>query len=355
MAARRDLYEILGVERNASPEDIRRAFRRLARRHHPDVNPDDPEAEARFKELAGAYEVLSDPDRRAYYDMYGEIGPGELVASDMWEELGLGGIFDAFFGRPGRTRTRPAGRQALRRGADLRAEVEITLEEVATGAQRAIEAQRLSVCTDCRGTGSGSGSGEQTCRACEGTGQTRYTTDTFFGLFSSVTPCRQCGGEGSVLADPCTACRGAGRRSGHAKVAFSIPPGAEDGSSMIVPSEGEAGVRGGPPGDLYVVVRVKPHEVFQRRGRDIMCEVPIPFTVAALGGSVSVPTLEGKAELKVPAGTQTGERLTLYHLGLPDARTGVRGNLYVVVTVTVPKKLTKRQRQLLEELGKEGD
>jgi molecular chaperone DnaJ len=353
MAARRDLYEVLGVDRNASQEEIRRAFRRLARRYHPDVSPEDPEAEARFKELSAAYQVLSDPDRRAHYDRYGEAGPADLATADIWEELGLGGVFDAFFGRPGRTRTRAQARQALRRGADLQTTLEITLEEVASGAERSVEAERLSACADCGGTGSRSKAGEKTCPACGGSGEARYTTDTFFGLFSSVTSCRQCGGQGSVLSDPCPKCRGVGRRPVHVKVPVSIPPGAEDGTTLKIVGEGEAGVRGGPAGDLYVVLRVKPHGVFERHGRDLMCEVPVPFTVAALGGSVSVPTLDGKGELKVPAGTQTGERLTLHHMGLPDARTGVRGNLHFVAKVTVPTKLTKRQRQLLEEFRQE--
>ncbi|MFB3882087.1 MAG: molecular chaperone DnaJ [Armatimonadota bacterium] len=350
MAEKRDYYEVLGVPRDASQDDIKRAFRRLARRHHPDVNPEDPEAEGRFKEVAEAYEVLGDPDRRQQYDRYGHVLPGSSVSGDFWDEFGgFGSLFDAFFG--GR---RTAARPRTRRGSDLRYDLEITLEEVHRGVERVIRAERVQVCEDCGGTGSQSRAGEVACLACGGTGETQQVTATPFGRLSTVTTCRRCQGRGAVVSDPCPSCRGQGRRPGESEIRVQIPAGIEEGASIRVSGGGEAGERGAPSGDLYVFVHVKPHAIFERHGRDLSCELPIPFTTAALGGKATVPTLDGAEELVVPAGTQTGEVFAIRAAGLPDARTGVPGSLHVKVRVVTPRKLSRKQREALEEFARAG-
>ncbi len=350
MAPKRDYYEILGVDRSATQEQVKRAFRRLARRHHPDVNPDDAEAEARFKEIAEAYEVLRDPERRAHYDHFGHAPPGAAAAADFWSDFGaFGDLFDAFFG------SRRAGpRVASRRGSDLRYDLDIALEDVLTGTTTAIRAERVQACEDCAATGSRSHAGERTCPGCGGTGQTQHVTATPFGRLSTVATCRTCQGQGTIISDPCESCGGTGRRVGQAEIPAEIPPGIEDGASIRVAGAGEAGERGGEPGDLYVFVHVKPHEIFERRGRDIVCEVPIPFTTAALGGTVAVPTLEGSEQLSIPSGTQSGQVLQIRGKGLPDVRTGVRGSEHVKVRVETPRRLTARQRELLEEYARAG-
>jgi molecular chaperone DnaJ len=350
VAPKRDYYEALGVGRNAAQDEIKRAFRKLARRYHPDVNPEDPQAEGRFKEVAEAYEVLGDPQRREHYDLYGHTLPGPPPAADFWDEFGeFGGLFDAFFG----TR-RTAARPRARRGSDLRYDLEITLAEVLTGADKVIRAERVQACEDCRGTGSRSGGGERPCAACGGAGETQQVAATPFGRLSTITTCRTCQGRGSVMADPCPDCRGTGRRVGQAEIPVQIPAGIEDGTSIRLDGAGEAGERGAPPGDLYVFARVRQHEVFERHGRDLYCEAPIPFTTAALGGAIRIPALDGSEDLSIPAGTQTGEVLSIPALGLPDPRTGVRGSLRVRVRVVTPRRLTKKQRELLEEFAHEG-
>lgn len=350
MADRRDYYDTLGVGRTSSQEEIKRSFRRLARRHHPDVNPNDSESEARFKEIAEAYEVLGDPERRAMYDQFGHAAPTGAMVGDFWDDLGgFGDLFEAFFG--GR---RAATRPRRRRGADLRYDLAITLEEVASGVERSIEAKRLRRCAECEGTGSQSKSGGEDCGRCGGSGQVRQMRATPIGQFTTVGACPACGGSGVTVADPCPKCEGQGRRVTEEELSVTIPAGVEDGVSLRIEGEGEAGERGAPPGDLYVVVHAKEHEVFQRRGRELLCEMPIAFTTAALGGKVMIPTLEGTKELTIPAGTQTGERLVVRDRGLPDMRTGVRGSIHVVVRVATPRKLTERQRELLGEFAQEG-
>ena len=350
MAQKRDYYQVLGVDRNASQDQIKRAFRRLARKHHPDVNPDDPQAEARFREVAEAYEVLGDPEKRAQYDMYGHVGPGGPLVGDIWEELsGMGGIFDAFFGvrTPQRRRPRP--------GADLRYDVEIELAEAATGVEKRIVVERLRQCQTCSGTGSRSRSGPQSCPACKGSGQMRHTAATPFGRLSTVTTCTSCGGRGTAIRDPCPDCRGSGRRQTTETVAVEIPAGIEDGGTIRLDGQGEAGEPGARAGDLYVFAHIRPHDFFERRGRDLWCEAPIAFTTAALGGHVRVPTLLGEPEeLSIPPGTQTGETFSIAGHGLPDLRTGVRGAQHVTVRIVTPTRLTPRQQALLEEFAREG-
>jgi len=350
MPARRDYYDILGVDRSATQADIKRAFRRLARQHHPDVNPNNPEAEARFKEMAEAYAVLGDAEKRRHYDRYGRASPGSPFGAEVWDDLaGFGDLFDAFFGSSWAARRRQPAR-----GSDLRYDLELTLEEVAAGTQKEIPAERLESCGECEGTGSESKASGQVCRNCSGTGQAQHTTATPFGRLSTVTTCQVCRGGGTVVSDPCPACQGTGRRVGKTKLSVKIPAGVEDGVSLRLEGEGEAGARGAGPGDLYVFVHVKPHEIFGRKGRDLYCEIPLAFTVAALGGTVPIPTLEEPDELRIPAGTQTGETFVVRGKGLPDVRTGVRGSEHVRVRVITPEKLSPRQRELLEEYAREG-
>jgi len=346
----RDYYEILGVAREATQDEIKRAFRRLARRHHPDVNPEDPDAEGRFKEVAGAYEVLRDPDRRRQYDYFGHASPGAPGAADFWDEFGsFGGLFDAFFGA-----RRSATRVGPRRGSDLRYDLEITLEEVLSGVEKTIKAERVQRCEDCDATGSRSHAGARSCPNCGGSGQTQRATATPFGRLSTVTACRACAGTGEVVTDPCESCGGTGRRLAEAHIPVEIPSGIEHGASIRASGAGEVGERGAPAGDLYVFVHVKPHDIFERRGRDLFCEVPIPFTIAALGGAIRIPTLKGPEELTIPAATQTGEEFIVRGTGLPDVRTGVRGSQHVSVRVMTPTRLTPRQRELLTEYSREG-
>jgi molecular chaperone DnaJ len=350
MADKRDYYEVLGVDGHATQDEVKRAFRRLARQHHPDVNPDDAEAEARFKEIAEAYEVLRDPERRRHYDHFGHAPPGVAGAADFWGEFGsFGSLFDAFFGGP-----RAATRTRAQRGADLRYDLEITLEEVFSGIEKTIEAERIQPCEDCDATGSRSGGGERSCPNCRGSGQTQQITSTPFGRLSMATTCRTCDGRGAVVKDPCASCGGLGRRVGEGKIPVEIPPGMEDGASVRLSGAGEAGERGASPGDLYVFVHVKDHEIFQRRGRDLFCEVPIPLTTAALGGKIDVPTIDGHSELAIPPGTQAGRSFVVKGKGLPDMRTGVRGAEHVTVRVVTPTHLTPRQRDLLTQFADEG-
>jgi len=347
--AARDYYQILGVGQGASQDEIKRAFRRLARKYHPDVSPE-PDAEARFREVAEAYEVLSDPEKRAQYDHFGQAIPIGPFGGDLWEDMtGMSSIFDAFFG------TRTASRPRPRKGADLRYDLELDLAEVAVGVEKRLQVERLRACPTCAGTGSRSRSGPEACPGCSGSGQRRRTAATPFGRVSTVATCPRCAGAGSVIGDPCSDCRGDGRSALAETVSVAVPAGVEDGVALRLEGEGEAGERGATAGDLYVVVHIRPHEMFERRGRDLWREVPIGFATAALGGRIEVPTLvNGVEELAIPPGTQAGETLSLTGRGLPDPRTGVRGSLLVVVRVVTPTKLTPRQQELLAEFAREG-
>lgn len=340
----RDYYEILNVPRDASLEEIKAAYRRLAREYHPDVRKDDPQAEERFKEINEAYQVLSDPQKRAEYDRLGRRAapaPGPADFRSPFDDL-----FEAFFGEPVRRRER-----GPQRGADLRYDLEVTLEEAARGAERSVEVTRLETCASCFGTGTERGDGVQDCPACRGTGQLRYSRRTAFGHFTQITTCPRCGGEGAVLVNPCTRCGGAGRVEAQRTVTVRIPPGAEEGTTLRVPGEGEAGQHGGPRGDLYVVVHLSRHPVFQRKGLDLYADLKVSMVQAALGDEVEIPTLEGPERFSLPAGVQPGEVLTLRGRGMPDLR-GRRGDLQLRVRVEVPRHLTPEQRRLLVELAR---
>jgi len=351
---KRDYYEVLGIGRNASDEEVKRAYRKLAVKFHPDKNPDDPHAEEKFKELGEAYDVLMDPEKRAAYDRFGHaafapggigFGGGFHDPFDIFREVfggGFGGgIFETFFGGAG-TRT-----EDRHRGSDLRYDMEITLEEAAFGVQKEIEIEKLGICDKCDGTGAEPGSRAVTCPTCRGRGQVISSR----GFFQVLQTCPRCRGAGEIIEKPCPQCRGEGRVEKRSRVTLKIPAGIREGSRLRSSSNGEAGIRGGPPGDLYVVIHIKEHKVFQRDGDSLYCEVPIPFSVAALGGEVDIPTLEGKAHLKVPAGTQSGQMFKLRGKGISNIDGRSRGDLLARLIVEVPSRLNAEQRRKLEEFA----
>lgn len=351
--AKRDYYEVLGVSREATPEEIKKAFRRAAHKYHPDRNQSDPDAERRFKEAAEAYDVLADGAKRQRYDQFGHAGLGAGAAAHDFSHMGFNDIFDMFndiFGGGGRS-----GRRGRSRGADLQTEVEISLGEVATGAERSIEYARRELCEECDGSGAARGSQRKPCGTCGGYGQVEQTGG-LAGLFGRViTTCPNCHGRGTVITTPCSNCRGSGRVSRRSAVRVQIPAGIHDGQAVRVRGEGEPGDDGNTRGDLHCYVRVVPHPFLERHQNDLVCRMPISFTQAALGAAVEVPTLEGKAELRIPAGTQHGQLFRLSRLGLPDLRSGARGDEIVQVLIEIPKKLSKEQESLLREFAESED
>ncbi len=361
--AKEDYYELLGVDRNVAPEDLKKAYRKKAVQFHPDKNPGNKQAEEMFKKVSEAYEVLQDADKRAAYDRYGHAafdgagarGAGGMSGAggfhdpfDIFREVfnqgGGGGIFEEMFGGGGGGRGRDGGRD----GADLRYDLEITLEEAARGVEREISFRKLMACEHCHSTGAEPGSKRVTCPTCRGSGQIRRSG----GIIVFAQTCPTCGGSGTKLEKPCTACRGEGRVPKTAKITVRIPPGVDTGSRLRSSGNGEAGAAGGSPGDLYIVLTVKEHELFERHGDDLFCEIPIKFTLATLGGSIEVPTLSGKAALKIPASTQSGTTFRLRGKGMPHLRGGSHGDQLVRVHVEVPSSLTSEQRRLLEEFGR---
>lgn len=362
MAEKRDYYEVIGVSRDVSAEDLKKAYRKLAVKYHPDKNPGDKTAEDKFKELGEAYDVLSDDQKRAAYDRYGHAafangmggpaggGGGFHDPFDIFREVfggggGGGGIFDNLFGGGnGGGRQRRDGPQ---RGSDLRYGMEITLEDAAHGCEREIEYERLASCRTCSGSGSASGAGKKPCRTCGGVGQVISSR----GFFQIQQTCPDCGGAGETVSDPCKSCNGSGLVKERTKVRVKIPAGIEDGSRLRSTGNGNYGARSGPAGDLYIVVQVKPHEIFEREADDLHCQMPLSFTTAALGGETTVPTLEGKATLKIPAGTQNGTTFRLRGKGIKTLGEDRHGDLYVHVQIAVPTKLNSEQRAKLEEFG----
>jgi molecular chaperone DnaJ len=350
--SKRDYYEVLGVNRNATEQEIKSAYRRLAVKYHPDKNPGDKEAEDKFKEAAEAYSVLSDSEQRARYDRFGHAGVSS-GASANWGASGFGGLEDILgdlfgFGDIfGGARGGGGRRSSAQRGADLRYDLEITLEDAAKGMTAQLRIPRLETCTDCQGVGAAKGSQPENCSTCGGVGQVRYQQ----GFFSVARTCGVCQGSGRVIKNPCQTCRGAGRIEREKNMEINIPAGVETGSRLRVAGEGESGVNGGPAGDLYVVLHVKEHETFQRQGSNLYISVPITFTQAALGAEVSVTTLDGQQQLKIPAGTQTGSIFRVKDHGLPVLGGRGKGDLFVSVTVVTPTSLSREQRRLLEQLA----
>lgn len=352
-ATKRDYYEVLGVARTSEAEEIKRAYRKLAMKYHPDrADGDKAEAEARFKECAEAYEVLSDPEKRRRYDQYGHAGIhghhdfAHMDVSDifsMFDEI-FGGLGGGGRGRSGRA----AGSRA-QRGFDLETQVELTLEEVAQGCEKTIEFERQDVCTTCRGSGAKPGTSPVACPQCGGQG--RVAQQGFGGMFRMVTTCPACRGQGVVVREFCPACGGTGRQAVKRVVKIAIPPGVHEGQAVRVAGEGEPGSVGGPPGDLHCYITIRPHVLFSRHNNDLVCQIPITFTQAALGGRIVVPTLESKEELEIPPGTQHGEVFKLKGKGLPDLRSRRAGDELIQVLVEVPRKLTDKQRQILREFA----
>ena len=348
MVVKRDYYEVLGVSRNGTAEEVKKAFRKLAFQYHPDRNREDG-AEEKFKEVNEAYEVLSDANKRAAYDRFGHGGAEESFARGFegFDFGGFGDIFDAFFGGAA-----TANRRAARRGADLQGQITISLEEAAFGCEKEINMNRTEACSTCYGSGSKPGSQPSQCSNCNGTGQVRRVQRSLFGSFINTTVCSQCRGEGKIITDPCTQCKGAGRQKNKRSISIKVPAGIDDGSQMRLSGEGEAGVRGASPGDLYITISVKMHELFIRDGDDILFELPINFAQAALGVEVEAPTLYGESKLNIPAGSQTGKVFRLKGKGIPHLRRGGQGDQLVRLSVITPDSLTKEQRRLFQELAK---
>jgi molecular chaperone DnaJ len=346
MAAKRDYYEVLGVKRSASSEDIKRAFRKLAFECHPDRNRDDGAAE-RFKEINEAYEVLSDSKRRATYDRFGHVSEGFGQGFSDFDIFGFGDIFDSFFG--GTTRRARRGPQ---RGADLQYSLSISFEEAVFGCEKEIDIRRNENCSACSGIGCKKGSQPERCPQCGGSGEVRRSQRSLFGQFVNVVPCQPCGGEGHIIAQPCPECHGSGRKQNSRRIAVSIPAGVDDGSRLRISGEGNSGTKGGAAGDLYVILSVQQHDLFKRRGDDILLDLPVNFAQAALGDSVDVPTVDGTAQLKMPPGTQAGNIFQLKGKGVPHIRGGGRGDQLVMVHVVTPETLSTEQRKLFQELSK---
>lgn len=343
----RDYYQTLEIDRNATEADIKKTYRKLAFKYHPDKNPGDKKCEEKFKEINEAYTCLSDPGKRANYDTYGtteDIGIGGFGFGDFTSDFGdiFGDIFGDFFGTfTGKRRIRPT------KGADLRYDLELNLSEAVRGTEKIINIPRWEICLSCKGNGSKDGKNLTSCPTCKGSGQSRFQQ----GFFTIARTCSRCSGSGKIITNPCVECRGKGKIRKQRSVSIKVPPGLDTGIKLRVTGEGEAGNLGGPYGDLYVIINVAPHPFFKRKGTDLLCEVPISFTQAILGGEIEVPTIDGKVFIKIPAGTPSGRVFHLKGKGVPRLGGYGRGDQFVTVYIDVPKKLTRRQKELLHEFA----
>ncbi len=366
MADKRDYYEVLGVDKNASDDEIKKAYRKMAKKYHPDLNPGDKTAEANFKEVNEAYEVLSDKNKKARYDQFGHAGVdpnyGAGGAGGGFGGFGggtggfggfggdfgdLGDIFGSFFGGFGGGRS--ADPNAPRRGGDASASVNLSFEEAAKGCKKTIKVTKIENCRDCGGSGAEKGTGTKTCPACHGTGQIRVTQRTPFGQMQTTRVCDQCRGSGKIIENPCKSCAGKGRIRRTKEQTVEIPAGIDDGQVITLRGGGDAGTNGGPNGDLHINVNVRPHPIFEREGFDVFCEVPITFSQAALGSEITVPTLDGKVKFTIHEGTQPGDEFKLKGKGIQRLRYSGRGDQYVKIKVEVPKNLSKSQKEILEK------
>lgn len=351
MSDNKDLYEVLGISRNASEEEIKKAYKKMVKKYHPDLNPDSKTAEEKMKQVNHAYDILSDPEKKARYDQFGDDGnnSGGFGGGGFggFDGGGFGDIFDMFFGGGGGRRSQNAPRQ----GNDLRVDLRVSFEEAARGVTKEIELNRTESCKDCGGSGAKNGTERKTCSHCGGSGQVRVNQQTPFGQFQTVKTCPHCGGRGSVVETPCPACGGSGRVKKTRTIKVNVPPGVSTDSRLRMQNEGEGGINGGPPGDLYIYITVSPHEFFQRSGDDILCNVPITVVQAALGAEIEVETLDGKVKLTIPAGTQTGTSFRLRGRGFPKLRGYGKGDQHVRVNVQTPTNLTEEQKELLRKFG----
>ncbi len=351
----KDYYKILGVDRDASSEEIRKAYRKLARKYHPDVNKS-PDAEQKFKDGNHAYAVLRDPQKKANYDRFGTADPGaagqgtggfggfgDAGAGD----FGFGDIFDMFFGGGGRRNP-----NAPRQGADLEYRLTVDFKDAVFGREMDISIPRTETCDHCHGSGAKPGTQPETCSTCRGTGQAETVQNTPFGRIVNKRVCQDCGGRGKIIKDKCSQCNGTGREKKRRKIHINIPPGIDEGKQLRISGEGEPGINGGPPGDLYITIKIKPHEFFKREGDDITCELPITFVQAALGDEVVVPTLQGRAKVKIPAGTQTGSEFRLRGKGVPRLYGRGEGDQRIRIKVVTPTRLTEDQKKALREFGR---
>jgi molecular chaperone DnaJ len=351
--AKRDYYEVLGVQKNAVKDDIKKAYRKLAIQYHPDKNPGNKEAEEKFKEATEADEVLGDDQKKAAYDQFGFAGVEGMGGQQDYSQTFRGfedifgdfsGIFDTFFGGGRRS---AGGAGGVRSGANLRYDIEIPFKDAVFGTKIEIQYSHNEACPACKGSGAANGAGKKVCPTCQGSGQVRHSQ----GFFSVASPCHSCGGEGYIIEHPCTECGGSGAQKKRQKIMVTIPAGVENGKRVVIPRQGDAGANGGPAGDLYVFIRVKAHEYFERQDLDLYCAVPISITQAALGAEIHVSTLDGKTiKVKVPSGIQSGKMLRIRDEGVPSGSR--RGNLYIKLMVHIPSKLTRRGKELMEELSK---
>ncbi len=351
--AQRDYYEVLGLQRTASTDEIKSAFRQLARKYHPDVNKE-ADAEERFKEINEAYAVLSDTDKRAAYDRFGHAGVNGMggAGAPDFTNIDFTDIFEQFFGFGGGGSGRTRARNTPRRGADLNMTVTLSFEESVFGIEKEIEFTRDEVCSTCRGTGAEPGTKPVRCQTCEGRGEVRQVRQTFLGSMVQVTTCPTCNGQGEVINTPCPTCHGRGLERKTVRKTVSVPGGVDTGTQIRLAGEGQPGIFGGPNGNLYLEIQVRPHKFFRRKGTDILLDLSINVAQAALGADIEVPTLEGPSRLTVPAGTQPGRIFTIRGKGVPSLRSSSRGDQLVVVNVEVPQRLTVEQRQLFEQLAK---
>ena len=355
MAEKRDYYEVLGVSKGASDDEIKKAFRKMSKKYHPDLNPNNKEAEKKFKEVNEAYQVLSDPEKKSKYDQFGHAGvdPNFGAGGGGFNGGGFdfGDIFGDFFGGGFGGFGGGQRRNGPKRGADIRKIIDLTFEEAAFGCKKEISYRREEKCATCGGSGAKPGTSKKTCTRCNGTGQIRVQQNTMLGTMQSVHPCDVCGGTGKIIEQPCETCRGKGRVSNAMKVVVTIPAGIDDGQSIRLGGKGEAGYNGGPDGDLLVTIRVKSSKQFVRDGYNLYTNLTIPVTTAVLGGEVTVPTLSGELKYNIPEGTQSGTTFRMREQGIQKLRLPGKGDLYVNVTVEIPKKLTSEQRELFEKLA----
>lgn len=360
MADKRDFYEVMGVPKNASEDEIKKAYRKKAKQYHPDLNPGDKEAETKFKEVNEAYEVLSDKEKRARYDQFGHagvdpnFGAGAGGGSPFGEDIDLGDIFSSFFGGFGGG-SRRQNPNAPRRGADTETVINISFEEAAKGCTKQVTYQNVDTCKECGGSGAQKGTSPKTCPTCNGSGQVRINQRTPFGVMQTARTCDRCGGTGKIIENPCRACSGNGRVRTNKTVEVNIPAGINDDQVLNVARHGNAGINGGPAGDLHVYVNVRPHPIFERKGDDVWCEMPLTFTQAALGAEVTVPTLDGKVSYSVHEGTQPGDVFKLKGKGIPHLNGRGRGDQFVKVTIEVPKNLSARQKEILKDFDEHAE